>query len=68
MDERDARLLALATRLERIDGGLRQLQGRVQGHWSSREGDAAALGQAISPLDEALDQIERLLELGHARE
>ena len=68
MDERDARLLALSTRLERIDGGLRQLQGQVQRQWSSQEGDAAALRQAISPLDDALDQIERLLELGHAGE
>ena len=68
MDERDARLLALSTRLERIDGGLRQLQGQVQRQWSSQEGDAAALRQAISPLDEALDQIERLLDLGHAGE
>jgi len=64
MDEREARLLALSTRLERIDGGLRQLQRQVDRHWPSTEVGDAAMAEAIAPLDEALDQIERLLDAG----
>ncbi|MFM7393200.1 MAG: hypothetical protein ACKO22_02260 [Cyanobium sp.] len=64
MDEREARLLALSTRLERIDGGLRQLQRQVDRQWPSSEVGDAAMAEAIAPLDEALDQIERLLDAG----
>lgn len=64
MDERDARLLALSTRLESIDGGLRQLQNQVERHWPSSEAGEAAVGEAVEGLDETLDQIEQLLEHG----
>jgi hypothetical protein len=64
MDEREARLLALSTRLERIDGGLRHLQRQVDRHWPSSEATGAAMAEAIAPLDDALDQIERLLDAG----
>ena len=66
MDEREARLLALSTRLERIDGGLRQLQRQVDRQWPSSEAGDAAMAGAIAPLDEALDQIERLLDAGQS--
>lgn len=64
MDEREARLLALATRLEAIDGGLHQLRRQIDRQWPSTEATAEAMAGAIEPLDEALDQIERLLEAG----
>lgn len=64
MDAREARLLALATRLEQIEGGLRQLQQQVDQQWPSSEASGAAVAEAIAPLDEALDQIERLLDAG----
>lgn len=64
MDERDGRLLALSTRLESIDGGLRHLQRLVERQWPSTEAGDAAMSQAIEPLDEALDQIEALLAAG----
>ena len=64
MDAREARLLALCTRLEQIDGGLRHLQQQVDAHWPSSEATDAAVTEAIEPLDEALDQIDRLLDAG----
>jgi hypothetical protein len=68
MDEREARLLALATRLEAIDGGLYHLRRQIDRQWPSTEATAGvmagAVAAAIDPLDEALDQIERLLEAG----
>ncbi len=64
MDEREARLLSLATRLEAIDGGLQQLRRQIDHQWPSTEASDAALVTAIDPLDEALDQIERLLDAG----
>jgi hypothetical protein len=64
MDEREARLLALATRLEAIDGGLRQLRRQIDRQWPSTEATAGAMAAAIEPLDESLDQIERLLDAG----
>jgi hypothetical protein len=67
MDAREARLLALSTRLERIDGGLRHLQQQVDAQWPSTEATGTAVAEAIAPLDEALDQIERLLEAGEDR-
>jgi hypothetical protein len=66
MDERDGRLLALSTRLESIDGGLRHLQRQVARHWSSGEAGDAAMADAVAPLDAALDQIEALLAAGRA--
>ncbi|MEB3324947.1 MAG: hypothetical protein VKM17_06370 [Cyanobacteriota bacterium] len=66
IDERDGRLLALSTRLERIDGGLRHLQRQVERQWPSSEAGDAAITQAVEPLDEALDQIEGLLAAGRA--
>jgi chromosome segregation ATPase len=64
MDAREARLLALSTRLEQIDGGLRHLQQKVDAQWPSNEATDAAVTEAIEPLDEALDQIDRLLDAG----
>lgn len=64
MDAREARLLALSTRLEQIDGGLRHLQRQVDAQWPSSEATDAAVAGAIAPLDEALDQIDRLLDAG----
>ena len=64
MDAREARLLALSTRLEQIDGGLRHLQQQVDAQWPSSEATDAAIAEAIEPLDEALDQIDRLLDAG----
>ncbi len=64
MDEREARLLALATRLEVIDGALHHLRRQVDRQWPSTEATGVAMAAAIDPLDEALDQIERLLEVG----
>jgi hypothetical protein len=64
LDERQARLLALSTRLERIDGGLRHLQAQVARQWPSSDATDAAMAEAINPLDEALDQIEQLLDDG----
>ena len=64
MDAREARLLALSTRLEQIDGGLRHLQRQVDAQWPSSEATDAAVAEAIEPLDEALDQIDRLLDAG----
>ncbi|WP_216903593.1 hypothetical protein [Synechococcus sp. CCY 9618] len=64
MDEREARLLALATRLEAIDGGLQQLRRLIDRQWPSTEASDAAMATAIEPLDDALDQIERLLDAG----
>ncbi len=66
MDEREARLLALSTRLEAIEGGLQQLRRQIDRQWSTEEASGAALTAAIDPLDGALDQIERLLEAGTA--
>ncbi|MFM7169754.1 MAG: hypothetical protein ACKOYH_02715, partial [Cyanobium sp.] len=66
IDERDGRLLALSTRLESIDGGLRHLQRQVERQWPSSEAGDAAISQAVEPLDEALDQIEALLAAGRA--
>ena len=66
MDEREARLLALATRLEAIDGGLQQLRRQIDHQWPSTEASDAAMATAIEPLDEALDQIERSLDAGTA--
>lgn len=66
MDEREARLLALATRLEAIDGGLQQLRRQVDHQWPSTEASDAAMATAIEPLDEAIDQIERSLDAGTA--
>lgn len=66
MDEREARLLALATRQEALEGGLQQLRRQIDRQWSSEQASGAALATAIEPLDEALDQIERLLEAGGA--
>ena len=68
MDERDGRLLALSTRLESIDGGLRHLQRQVARQWPSSEVGDAAMAQAIEPLDEALDQIEALLAAGRTEQ
>jgi chromosome segregation ATPase len=67
MDTREARLLALSTRLERIDGGLRHLQQQVDAQWPSTEASDAAVAEAIEPLDDALDQIDRLLDAGEDR-
>ncbi|MDI9406793.1 MAG: hypothetical protein QM522_08820 [Chitinophagaceae bacterium] len=64
LDERQARLLALSTRLERIDGGLRHLQAQVARHWPSSDATDMAMTEAIAPLDQALDQIEQLLDDG----
>jgi hypothetical protein len=66
MDEREARLLALSTRLEAIDGGLQQLRRQIDRQWPSTEASDAAMATAIEPLDEALDQIERSLDAGSA--
>ena len=66
MDEREARLLALATRLEAIDGGLQQLRRQVDHQWPSTDASDAAMATAIEPLDEAIDQIERSLDAGTA--
>ncbi|MFM7228871.1 MAG: hypothetical protein ACKO2F_04425 [Cyanobacteriota bacterium] len=66
LDERQARLLALSTRLEGIDGGLRHLQRQVNRHWPSSAATDVAVTQAIAPLDEAIDQIERLLDAGQS--
>ncbi|MDM7952957.1 MAG: hypothetical protein QUV07_07055 [Cyanobium sp. CZS 25K] len=66
MDEREARLLALATRLEAIDGGLQQLRRQIDHQWPSTEASDAAMATAIEPLDEAIDQIERSLDAGTA--
>ncbi|MEB3265541.1 MAG: hypothetical protein VKN13_02890 [Cyanobacteriota bacterium] len=65
LDERQARLLALATRLEAVDGGLRHLQRQVARQWPSTEATDAAMVAAIAPLDDGLDQIERLLDAGY---
>ena len=67
MDAREARLLALSTRLEQIDGGLRHLQQQVDAQWPSSEATDAAVAEAIEPLNEALDQIDRLLDAGRLR-
>jgi len=67
MDTREARLLALSTRLERIDGGLRHLQQQVDAQWPSTEASDVAVAEAIEPLDDALDQIDRLLDAGEDR-
>jgi hypothetical protein len=64
MDAREARLLALSTRLEQIDGGLRHLQQQVDAQWPSSDATDAAVAGAIAPLDEALEQIDRLLDAG----
>ncbi|MFN4867545.1 MAG: hypothetical protein ACK5GZ_14665 [Cyanobium sp.] len=64
LDERQARLLALSTRLEGIDGSLRHLQAQVSRQWPSSDATDAAMTEAIAPLDEALDQIEQLLDDG----
>ena len=64
MDAREARLLALSTRLEQIDGGLRHLQQQVDAQWPSSDDTDAAVNEAIEPLDEALDQVDRLLDAG----
>ncbi|MBM5822794.1 MAG: hypothetical protein FJ082_10170 [Cyanobacteria bacterium K_Offshore_surface_m2_011] len=66
MDEREARLLALGTRLEAIDGGLQQLRRQIDHQWPSTEASDAAMATAIEPLDEAIDQIERSLDAGTA--
>jgi hypothetical protein len=68
LDERQARLLALARRLEAIDGGLRHLQREVARQWPSSAATDAAMAAAIAPLDEGLDQIERLLDAGRDRD
>ena len=67
MDAREARLLALSTRLEQIDGGLRHLQQQVDAQWPSSEATDAAVAEAIEPLNESLDQIDRLLDAGEDR-
>jgi len=67
MDAREARWLALSTRLERIDGGLIHLQQQVDQQWPSTEASDAAVAEAIEPLDDALDQIDRLLDAGQDR-
>ncbi|MFM7548578.1 MAG: hypothetical protein ACKO8I_06830 [Cyanobacteriota bacterium] len=67
LDAREARLLALSTRLEQIDGGLRHLQRQVDQQWPSTEASGAAVAEAIAPLDQALDQLERLLDAGQGR-
>jgi hypothetical protein len=64
MDEREARLVALSTRLEQIDGALRHLRGQVDRHWPSSKASEAAMAEALAPLDTALDQVERLLDEG----
>ncbi|MCX5946842.1 MAG: hypothetical protein NTY67_01175 [Cyanobacteria bacterium] len=64
MDAREARLLALSTRLEQIEGGLRHLQQQVDAQWPSSEATDAAVAEAIEPLNEALDQIDQLLDAG----
>ena len=64
IDERDGRLLALSTRLESIDGGLRHLQRQVERQWPSTAAGEEEVSQAVEPLDEALDQIEVLLNAG----
>ncbi|MEA5422823.1 hypothetical protein [Synechococcus sp. CCY9202] len=64
MDEREARLVALSTRLEQIDGGLRHLRRQVDRQWPSSQATDAAMAEALNPLDAALDQIERLLDEG----
>ena len=64
MDEREARLVALSTRLEQVDGGLRHLQRLVYQHWPSSAATDAAMAEAIAPLDDGLDQIDRLLDAG----
>lgn len=64
MDEREARLVALSTRLEQVDGGLRHLQRLVDQHWPSSAATDAAMAEAIAPLDDGLDQIDRLLDAG----
>ncbi|MEI6031795.1 MAG: hypothetical protein WCQ20_11610 [Synechococcaceae cyanobacterium ELA739] len=66
MDEREARLLALATRLEAIDGGLQHLRRQIDHQWPSTDATDAAMSTAIEPLDDALDQIERALDAGTA--
>jgi hypothetical protein len=66
MDEREARLLALATRLEAIDGGLQHLRRQIDHQWPSTDATDAAMATAIEPLDDALDQIERSLDAGTA--
>jgi len=67
MDAREARLLALSTRLEQIDGGLRHLQHQVDATWPSSQATDAAMAEAIEPLDDALEQIDRLLDAGQDR-
>lgn len=64
IDRREARLLALATRLEQIEGGLIHLHLQVEHQWPSTEASGGAITAAVSPLDEALDQIDRLLDAG----
>jgi hypothetical protein len=64
MDAREARLLALSTRLEQIEGGLRHLQQQVDAQWPNSEATDAAVAEAIEPLNEALDQIDLLLDAG----
>jgi hypothetical protein len=61
MDEREARLLALATCLEAIDGGLRQLRRQIDRQWPGSDHPAPTLAAAIAPLDGALDRIDDLL-------
>jgi hypothetical protein len=39
----------------------------VDAQWPSTEATGTAVAEAIAPLDEALDQIERLLEAGEDR-
>lgn len=65
MDERDGRLLALSTRLESIEGGLRQLKRQLEQQWPSGAAVATAMAAAIAPLAGALDQIEQLLNAGY---
>ena len=64
-DEREARLLTLATGLEAVEGGLRHLRQRIDRHWPGSEVPAPSLAAAIDPLEEALDRIDALL--GEAR-
>ena len=43
---------------------LRHLLQQVDAQWPSSEATDAAVAEAIEPLDEALDQIDRLLDAG----
>lgn len=61
-DEQASRLLALSTRLERIEGGLLHLQRHLKHQWISPVGAEGAI--ALLPLREALDQMEELLVEG----